>query len=299
MKQTSRFSGVQKVLSQIKGSQAGRLLLIVAASVLMALNIKSFVNAGGLFPGGFNGLTLLIQRSAAQFAGIDLPFSPINLLLNAIPAILSFRLIGKWLTTYSCLMIALTSVLTDLIPPLTLTNDVLLVCIFGGIIQGLAISLCLMGRATSGGTDFIAAAISERLKTDAWNYVFGFNCVMLTVAGFLFGWDKALYSIIFQYASTQVVHLLDPRFKRTTLFIISNSSTQIFRHIKTTTHHSATLFRGTGLYNGEERDLIYSVIDSNQVKQVTRAVREIDPNAFINVIKTNQVSGNFYRKPND
>ena len=273
MKQTSRFSGVQKVLSQIKGSQAGRLLLIVAASVLMALNIKSFVNAGGLFPGGFNGLTLLIQRSAAQFAGIDLPFSPINLLLNAIPAILSFRLIGKWFTTYSCLMIALTSVLTDLIPPLTLTNDVLLVCIFGGIIQGLAISLCLMGRATSGGTDFIAAAISERLKTDAWNYVFGFNCVMLTVAGFLFGWDKALYSIIFQYASTQVVHLLDPRFKRTTLFIISNSSTQIFRHIKTTTHHSATLFRGTGLYNGEERDLIYSVIDSNQVKQVTRAVR--------------------------
>ena len=96
-----------------------------------------------------------------------------------------------------------------------------------------------------------------------------------------------------------MVHLLDPRFKRTTLFIISNSSTQIFRHIKTTTHHSATLFRGTGLYNGEERDLIYSVIDSNQVKQVTRAVREIDPNAFINVIKTNQVSGNFYRKPND
>ena len=160
MKQTSRFSGVQKVLSQIKGSQAGRLLLIVAASVLMALNIKSFVNAGGLFPGGFNGLTLLIQRSAAQFAGIDLPFSPINLLLNAIPAILSFRLIGKWFTTYSCLMIALTSVLTDLIPPLTLTNDVLLVCIFGGIIQGLAISLCLMGRATSGGTDSRQASVT-------------------------------------------------------------------------------------------------------------------------------------------
>lgn len=299
MKQTSRFSGVQKVLSQIKGSQAGRLLLIVAASVLMALNIKSFVNAGGLFPGGFNGLTLLIQRSAAQFAGIDLPFSPINLLLNAIPAILSFRLIGKWFTTYSCLMIALTSVLTDLIPPLTLTNDVLLVCIFGGIIQGLAISLCLMGRATSGGTDFIAAAISERLKTDAWNYVFGFNCVMLTVAGFLFGWDKALYSIIFQFASTQVVHLLDPRFKQTTLFIISNSAEQIYLHIKDTTHHSATLFHGTGLYNGEPKELIYSVIDSNQVKQVTRAVREIDPHAFVNVLKTNQISGRFYRKPND
>ena len=234
-----------KGLKSDQRQSAGRLLLIVAASVLMALNIKSFVNAGGLFPGGFNGLTLLIQRSAAQFAGIDLPFSPINLLLNAIPAILSFRLIGKWFTTYSCLMIALTSVLTDLIPPLTPHQRRLAGVHLRRHHPGAGHQPVPHGtRHQRAGTDFIAAAISERLKTDAWNYVFGFNCVMLTVAGFLFGWDKALYSIIFQYASTQVVHLLDPRFKRTTLFIISNSSTQIFRHIKTTTHHSATLFRG-------------------------------------------------------
>ena len=133
------------------GEQLRRLLLIVAASVVMAANIKSFVDAGGLFPGGFNGLTLLIQRSAQQFAGVSLPFTAINLLLNAVPAVVSFRLIGKRFTLYSCLMIALTSVLTDLIPSMPLTNDVLLVCIFGGIVNGLAISLCLLGRATSGG----------------------------------------------------------------------------------------------------------------------------------------------------
>ena len=290
---------IGRTWQQFQRGPIARLSLIVLASVIMSVNIKSFVNAGGLFPGGFNGLTLLIQRSAEQFSGISLPLTPINLLLNAIPAIISFRLIGKWFTTYSCLMIALTSILTDLIPAMPLTDDVLLVCIFGGMIQGLAISLCLMGRATSGGTDFIAAAISERLGLDAWNYIFAGNCIMLVVAGILFGWDKALYSIIFQFASTQVVHLLDPRFKQTTLFIISNSAEQIYLHIKDTTHHSATLFHGTGLYNGEPKELIYSVIDSNQVKQVTRAVREIDPHAFVNVLKTNQISGRFYRKPND
>ena len=115
----------------------------------MAVNIKSFVDAGGLFPGGFNGLTLLIQRSAQQFAGVSLPFTAINLLLNVVPAVVSFRLIGKRFTLYSCLMIALTSVLTDLIPSMPLTNDVLLVCIFGGIVNGLAISLCLLGGRTS------------------------------------------------------------------------------------------------------------------------------------------------------
>ena len=279
--------------------QARRLFLIVLASVVMAANIKSFVDAGGLFPGGFNGLTLLIQRSAQQFAGVSLPFTAINLLLNAIPAVISFRLIGKRFTLYSCLMIALTSVLTDIIPSMPLTNDVLLVCIFGGIFNGLAISMCLLGRATSGGTDFIAVALSERLNVDAWNYIFIGNCLMLAVAGMLFGWDKALYSIIFQFASTQVVHLLDQRFKRNTLFIISNRAPEIYEHIKDTTHHGATLFHGTGLYNGEERDLIYSVIASDQVKEITRAVREIDPHAFINILKTDQVAGNFYRRPHD
>ena len=279
--------------------QARRLFLIVLASVVMAVNIKSFVDAGGLFPGGFNGLTLLIQRSAQQFAGVALPFTAINLLLNAIPAVVSFRLIGKRFTLYSCLMIALTSVLTDIIPSMPLTNDVLLVCIFGGIINGFSISLCLLGRATSGGTDFIAVALSERLNVDAWNYIFIGNCLMLVVAGMLFGWDKALYSIIFQFASTQIVHLLDPRFKRTTLFIISNRAPEIYEQIKDTTHHGATLFHGTGLYNGEERDLIYSVITSDQVKGVTRAAREIDPHAFINILKTDQVAGNFYRRPHD
>lgn len=276
-----------------------RLLLIVLASVIMAANIQSFVDAGGLFPGGFNGLTLLIKRSAQRFAGIALPFTLINLLLNAIPAVISFKLIGRRFTLYSCLVILLSSVLTDLIPSVPITHDVLLVCIFGGIFNGLAISLCLIAGATSGGTDFISVALSERLGVDAWNYIFMGNCAMLAVAGLLFGWDAALYSIIFQFASTQIVHRLDMRFKRTTLFIISNRAVEVYERIKDTTHHGATLFRGTGLYNGEERDMIYSVIAGDQVKQITRAVREIDPKAFINILKTDHVAGNFYRKPHD
>lgn len=299
MEQHTQGTQALTPLQRLQNSPVSRFLLIVVASLIMAANINSFVDAGGLFPGGFNGLTLLIQRSAARFAHINLPFTPINLLLNAIPAALSFKFIGKWFTTYSCLMIALTSIFTDLLPSMQLTNDVLLVSIFGGMVQGFAISLCLMGRATSGGTDFIAAAISERLGVDAWNYIFAGNFLMLVVAGLLFGWDKALYSIVFQFASTQVVHRLDSRFKRTTLFIITNQAQEVYEHIMGITHHGATVFHGTSLYTGADRDMIYSVIDSNQVKAVTRAVREIDPHAFVNILKTNQVSGNYFRRPND
>ena len=277
----------------------GRFVLILLASVIMSVNMKSFVEAGGLFPGGFNGLTLLIQRSVETFLGVALPFSVINFLLNAVPAIFSFRLIGKRFTIYSCLMIVLTSILTDVLPSMPITNDILLICIFGGMINGAAISLCLLGRATSGGTDFIAVALSQKLHVDSWNYILLGNAVMLVVAGLLFGWDKALYSIIFQFASTQVVKILDPRYKRTTLFIVSEKSEEIYEHIRDLTHHGATLFQGTGLYNGQPRSMIYSVISGNQVKNVTKEVRRVDPKAFINILKTDQVAGNFYQRPND
>ena len=277
----------------------GRFVLILLASVIMAVNIKSFVEAGGLFPGGFNGLTLLIQRSAQEFWNLSLPFSLINFLLNAVPALLSFRLLGKRFTLYSCLMIVITSILTDVIPSMPLTDDILLICIFGGIINGFAISLCLMGRATSGGTDFIAVALSQKLNVDSWNYILLGNAAMLVVAGLLFGWDKALYSIIFQFASTQIVKMMDTRYKRTTLFIISDKSEEIYGHIRELTHHGATLFCGTGLYNGEPRSMIYSVISGNQVKNVTKVVRKVDPKAFVNILKTDQVAGNFYQRPND
>lgn len=281
------------------GEELRRLVLILIASAVMSANIKSFVQAGGLFPGGFNGLALMIQRSAEKFGGFSLPFSVISLILNAVPAVISFRLIGKKFTVYSCLMILLTSVLTDLIPSVPITDDVLLICIFGGIINGFAISLCLMGRATSGGTDFIAVALSNRLNIDAWNYIFLGNAVMLAAAGLLFGWDKALYSIIFQFASTQVVQMLNIRTKRKTMFIISDDSEEIYNRLKDATHHSATLFHGTGLYNGAPRAMLYTVISGDQVKKMTKTVHEIDPSAFINVIHSDHVAGNFYRQPDD
>ena len=122
-------------------------------SCVMAMNIKSFVRAGGLFPGGFTGLTLLIQQAADKFFHFSVPYSAVNLLLNLAPIMISFRFIGKKFTLYSCVAIVLTSILTDILPGYPITSDILLICVFGGLINGFAVSLCLFAGATSGGTD--------------------------------------------------------------------------------------------------------------------------------------------------
>lgn len=277
-----------------------RVSVIALSSLIVAINLKSFVAAGDLFPGGFTGITRLIQRCALEFAGVELPFGPINLALNAIPATISYKLVGKRFTLYSCLTIVLTSIFTDLVPALDITEDTLLICIFGGMINGFAGCLCLWVRVTSGGTDFIAIALSERKNVDAWSYIFCGNVVLLGVAGYLFGWDKALYSMIFQYATTQVIRTLDPDGRRATLLVVTGreSAGGVCAQIQDT-HHTATLIEGVGLYNGEPCVMIYSVVSDSQVRVLARKIRQADPKAFVNVLRTERVVGKFYRRPRD
>ena len=277
-----------------------RVLAITLSSLIISLNFKSFISAGDLFPGGFTGITRLIQRCSLEYAGVELPFGPINLALNAIPAAVSYKLVGKRFTLYSCLSIVLTSIFTDLMPALDITEDTLLICIFGGVINGFALSLCLGVRVTSGGTDFIAIALSERKNVDAWNYIFCGNVALLALAGYLFGWDKALYSMLFQYATTQVIKLLDPDGRRATLLIITGRETAggVCAQIQDT-NHTATLMEGVGLYNGEPCVMIYSVVSDSEVRSLAQKIRHSDPKAFVNVLRTQRVVGKFYRRPRD
>ena len=127
-----------------------RILVICIAAIIMATNIKTFVQTGALVPGGATGLTILIQRSFETFLHIHIPYTFLNVTINAIPVYIGFRFIGKKFTLYSCLMIMLTGIFTDLIPSYALTYDVLLISIFGGIINGFCISLCLMVDAKIG-----------------------------------------------------------------------------------------------------------------------------------------------------
>ena len=276
-----------------------RFVIVCLAAVIMALNIKTFVKTGGLFPGGATGLTILIQRSARMFFHIEVPYTLVNVILNAIPVYIGFRYIGKKFTGYSCLMILLSGILTDLLPGYSITSDTLLISIFGGIINGSVMSLCLFGNATTGGTDFIAIFLSERKGMDAWNLVLGLNVLILAVAGLLFGWDKALYSIIYQYASTQVLHTLYKKYQQQTLFIVTNHPRAVCDAISPVSHHGATILQGEGSYELEERNMVYSVVSSAESKHVIKAVREVDEHAFINAIKTSQLSGRFYQKPED
>ena len=280
-----------------------RLVMVVIASFVMALNIKSFVRTGNLFPGGATGLTLLVQRLFQLYAHKEISYTLVNVLLNAFPVYIGFRFIGKKFTLLSCLMIFLTGVWTDILPGFVITQDILLISIFGGIINGAVISFCLSADATTGGTDFIGIFLSERKAMDSFPMVLGINVVILGVAGYFFGWDRALYSIIFQYASTNVIHLLYRRYQQGTLLIVTEKAEEICKEIYHLCHHGATIINAEGSYAHQQHQVVYSVVSRSETGEVIQKVKEIDPQAFINIVAnivdTRQISGRFYFRPED
>lgn len=267
--------------------------------MLMAVNIKTFVRAGELYPGGATGLTVLIQRTVEMWFQVEVPYTIINLLINALPIYIGLRFVGKKFTLYSCLMIVLTNALTDLIPEYVITYDTLLISIFGGIINGFVISLCLMSNTSTGGTDFLSIYLSQKKGMDSFNIVLGINVIILLSAGILFGWDKALYSIIFQYTSTQILHTLYKKYQQNTLLIVTDKPKEICEMIYEVSHHGATILNGEGAYEHCERNIVYSIISSAESKKVVNGVKEIDDKAFVNVMKTERIMGRFYQVPNE
>ena len=274
------------------------LLLCTLGAAIYAFNLNSFVAAGGLYPGGFAGITVLVQNIGAIFGGVNIPYTAVYLPLNLIPIYIGIRYLGKRFTFFSVYVIMLSSILADLLPRVEITSDILLISIFGGIITGVAVVLCLLAGASAGGTDFISIYFSEKKGIDTWNYIFIANICILIAAGIIFGFDKALYSIIFQYASTQIIQMLHKRYQKHTLLIITEQPNVIYGRIRAITNHDATLFKGIGCYQGAERNMLYSVVSSDEVDKVMAAIKEADPGAFINSIKTEEIGGWFYSKPN-
>lgn len=284
---------------EILERDAVRLVVVLLAAFLMAMNINSFVNAGGLYPGGATGLTIIIQRIALKYFGITLPYTPVNILMNAVPVYIGFRFIGKKFTTFSLIMVLACGFFVDLLPSYPVTYDPLLVAVFGGIVNAVAITMCLKVDATSGGTDFISIYLSQKKGIDAFPYILGANIVILGIAGYLFGWDKALYSMIFQYVSTQALHVLYRTYQQRTLFIITDMPDRVCSLIYATCGHGATLIDGEGSFAHRNKKIVYSIVSAADTRKLIPKIREIDKNAFINQIRTEEVMGNFYTRPRD
>ena len=276
---------------------AGAFLCILLGSLIVAVNMNTFVEQGKLVPGGFSGLAKLIQRVGLTFYDVKISFTMLNVLFNAIRAVFAYRLVGRKFTILSCISLLTVSVLVDELPVIPITGDILLISVFGGILNGLGMSLILNHNASGGGTDFIAMSLSVKYKVSTFNYMLLFSAVIILVSGAIFGMDKALYSIIFQFCNTQIINTFYKKYKKKTLLIVTDHPADVSADLLELTNHSSTILKGFGSYTAHKKYMIYTVLSDNDVRKMKKRIREQYPDTFVNVINSSDVMGNFYIQP--
>lgn len=273
------------------------ILIVCLSATIYAFNLNAFVHAGNLVPGGFAGLSVLLVRIFDTYLHLNVKYGVLYLMFNIPITFLVYNTVGKRFTLLSILDVALVSVLVEIIPPINITQDILLITVFGGICCGAANSLVLMAGACGGGTDFIAIYFSKKKSRSMWNYILFFNATLLLVAGYFYGWEISLYSIIFQFVNTQVIEMFDKRFKRSCFFVVTDKAEEIMVAIRENFMHNSTELVGIGSYSHSEKKIVYTIVGKYEQQQTLDIILSIDPDAFINIMDTQQLVGRFNQLP--
>lgn len=272
------------------------LTAVVVSALLQTFVIQAFIRPAGLLSGGFTGIAILIDRVTSLW-GIHISTSLAMIFLNIPVAWACSRSISRRFTSYSLIQVFLASLFLKLFHFSPIFEDVILNVIYGGVLYGFAIILALRGNASTGGTDFIALYVSNKTGNSIWTYVFCGNVVLLCVFGVIFGWDYAGYSILFQFVSTMIVSTFHHRYERVTLQITTSKGEEIMKEYVKTFRHGISCADAVGGYSRKHMYLLHTVVSSYEVADIIRLFHEVDDHVIVNMFKTQQFFGGFYRAP--
>lgn len=273
------------------------IFFVIISALIYSVNMNSFVVSANIFPAGFAGISRLFSGILFDYFNINISFSVIFFLMNMSVTFFVFTKLGRKFAIFSIIWFSCTTLFTLILPPFLITDDQLLNAVFGGIINGIAIGIALKNNASSGGTDFIAIYMSIKKNMPMWNYIMGLNVIILILAGFSFGWEKSLYSIIFQYSCIQVINVIHDQYKLSNLFIVTEKSDEVAAAFYKTCRHGITKINAEGEHSHKPKILLFTTINTNQLPEVINAIKKADPKVFITVNHSERIIGNYYQKP--
>ena len=275
------------------------LLCVFVAALSQAYVIQVFIQPANLLSSGFTGVAILIEKITSTYFGFSFSTSLGMIVLNVPVAILCYKNVSPRFTLFSLLQVFLASLFLKVCQFQPLFNDILLNITFGGVSYGLMAVLVLRGNASTGGTDFIALYISNKKGKSIWEYVFVFNTLILMIFGSMFGWIHAGYSILFQFISTRTIDSFYHRYERVTLQVTTKKAQAVMDKYIKNYRHGISCVEAIGGYSHEKMYLLHTVVSSYEVLDIVELMKTVDSHIIVNVIKTENFFGGFYRPPID
>jgi uncharacterized membrane-anchored protein YitT (DUF2179 family) len=275
--------------------QAWRYAIIGLGGVICGVSINAFLVPHYLLSGGVAGLAII-----AHFLW-NWPIGLLVALLNVPLLYAAYRLLDRDYTIcalYGMLAFSLAIDATRSLASVQLVDDVLLAAIYGGVISGIGSGLVFRADGSAGGTDIVAALAKKYYGANVSYVGFAVNCVLMTVAAFLFGFKPAMYTLLSMYVAASITDRVIQGFNtKKTVIIISDYSEEIAAAILREIGRGVTLLQGQGAYTLEDKKIVFVVVTLIQIAKIKPLINAVDPAAFMIVQDAVEVLGRGFTLP--
>ncbi|MCK9616449.1 MAG: YitT family protein [Lentimicrobiaceae bacterium] len=270
--------------------------LIAFGALSVAAGYVLFITPYKIVPGGVYGISIVLHYI------IGTPVGLVALAFNIPLTILAVKILGPRFGPKTVTGFVLTSVFVDSIALYTdnkplVENDPLLSCIFGGLLIGLGVGFIFKAKATSGGSDVISMILNKYTKVPVGQLIMIVDSVIVLLSFVAFGdWKIPLYSWIVIFIIGKVVDVvLQGLSYDKTVFIISDKHEEIRNRLINDVHRGGTYISGSGMYNGAEKKIIFTVVSRRELSMLEEFIHQIDPNAFLTVLEANEILGKGFK----
>jgi uncharacterized membrane-anchored protein YitT (DUF2179 family) len=272
-----------------------KVLIVLIGAFLNAMAMNFFLIPADVYASGFTGVSQLIFRISEDYFPFTISTGILLFLLNIPVTILAWKKVGRSFTIYSFLSVFLMSLFLEIVPIYKVNDDILLNAVFGGVIAAVGVGLTLKWGASTGGLDIIAMILSRMKDKPVGTYFFALNAVIIITAGLVFGWEKALYTLVTLYASTRVIDAIHTRHEKLTAMIVTKKGKDVKDAIHAKMVRGITSVPAKGAFTGEDKEMLMIVITRYEMYDLERIIKDADPNAFTNIVQTAGIFG-FFRK---
>lgn len=265
---------------------------LCVGTVIAAVGLELFLIPNEVIDGGVVGLSIMAQYITS------LPLGVFLILFNIPFLWLAYKQIGKSFVIATIVAICLLSVWSEVFGQFEqVTNDPFLAAIFGGIIDGIGVGLIMRAGGSLDGTEIVAIIVDKKTIWSVGEVVMFINLFILSGAGLLFGWDKAMYSLFAYFVISKMIDVvikgLDEMYS---VMIVTNVPYELTDELNAKLGRGVTLLHGEGGYTRQKKEILYCVVTRLEVDKLKQIVLDMDERAFITIYPVNDIVGGRFKK---
>lgn len=261
-------------------------VMLTVGAIIAAYALESLLIPNTILDGGVTGISIIISKL------FKIPVSILVLLLNIPFVYVGYKNLGRGFlirAVYSMVLFSIfLSIFQYFIP---MTEQMLLATVFGGSLLGIGVGLVIHFGGCIDGTESVALVISKKTTLSVGQVVLIFNLVIYGVAGFIFGLDRAMYSLLTYFITFRVIDFISEGFEQAkAALIITEKGTDMAKEIYKRLGRTVTTIRGKGLISGE-KEVLYCVLTRLEIYELRHIADEMDESAFITILEVSDIIG--------